>query len=666
MRKDMRGSSEFLEAEALFKALRQPGTGQISDATEVSCSADGNVVVFSGTLADKLEGTLPTRICRTVLATGETRVLTFGPGIDRSPKFSPDGQDVAFVSDRHEPGDFQLYLLDPGSGVVRSTPHVEGWVEYLHWSPDGTRILLGVAGHGADVSGGQGAVTSKPVPDDLPSWTPSVEDRDGQHRWRHAWIYELASANVAKLNFGPRNLWEATWCGSQTIVAVASDAPGEGLWYSASVFIGNSDNGGDARELYKPQAQLGWPAGSPSGKHLAIVEALCSDRWIVAGDLLLIESATGIIRKIDTSGVDVSCVEWRSDQQLLVAGHRGFETVIGLCDTRDATFVEIWSSVDISGGGRYVRVSGLGESGDCVLIGEGFARAPEIGVIRNGSYEAVKSFDLGYASRINGLAAAEGITWKSRDGLEVQGWLLRPSGDSPHPLVMNVHGGPVGLWRPFWLGRWNVFILMLINRGYAVFLPNPRGSSGRGQAYVRHVYGDMGGADGQDLLSGIDLLVQRGIADSKRLGVMGGSYGGFMTSWLITQDQRFAAAVALAPHTNQVTEHLLSNIPHFMALFLQDRYDNPGGKYFLRSPVMHARKAATPTLSICGALDRCTPPEEALQFHNALLENAVESVLVTYPEEGHGISRFPALVDYAARVVAWFDEHMSADRGREG
>jgi dipeptidyl aminopeptidase/acylaminoacyl peptidase len=103
-----------------------------------------------------------------------------------------------------------------------------------------------------------------------------------------------------------------------------------------------------------------------------------------------------------------------------------------------------------------------------------------------------------------------------------------------------------------------------------------------------------------------------------------------------------------------------------MALFLQDRYDNPGGKYFLRSPVMHARKAATPTLSICGALDRCTPPEEALQFHNALLENAVESVLVTYPEEGHGISRFPALVDYAARVVAWFDEHLGADRGREG
>ena len=133
-----------------------------------------------------------------------------------------------------------------------------------------------------------------------------------------------------------------------------------------------------------------------------------------------------------------------------------------------------------------------------------------------------------------------------------------------------------------------------------------------------------------------------------------------MTSWLITQDSRFSAAVAVSPHTNQVTEHLLSNIPHFMALFLSDKYNNPGGKYFQRSPVMHAEKVKTPTLNICGALDRCTPPEEAMQFHKALQENGVTSVLVTYPEEGHGVRKFPAAIDYAARLVAWFQEHMPA------
>jgi dipeptidyl aminopeptidase/acylaminoacyl peptidase len=168
----------------------------------------------------------------------------------------------------------------------------------------------------------------------------------------------------------------------------------------------------------------------------------------------------------------------------------------------------------------------------------------------------------------------------------------------------------------------------------------------------------MGGADTSDCLSGLDHLVGRGIADPARLGVTGLSYGGFMTSWLITQDTRFAAAVAVAPITNHVTEHLVSNIPQFVALFLDDHYNNLGGKYFTRSPIMQAHMAKTPTLSICGALDRCTPPEEAIQFHHALLENGVESALITYPEEGHGVHKLPAAMDYAARIVAWFETHM--------
>src|SRR4029077_19217902 len=108
------------------------------------------------------------------------------------------------------------------------------------------------------------------------------------------------------------------------------------------------------------------------------------------------------------------------------------------------------------------------------------------------------------------------------------------------------------------------------------------------------------------------------------------------------------------------SEHLVSNIPHFVALFLGDTYSNSSGKYFERSPIMHATKATTPTLNICGLLDRVTPPEEAMQFHNALLENGVRSVLVSYPEEGHGIRELPAAIDYAARVVGWFEEHMPA------
>jgi dipeptidyl aminopeptidase/acylaminoacyl peptidase len=664
MERDIRGTDLYKEIDALCRDIRQPGTGQISDAAEVHASPDGRYAVFAGTMLDALEDAPPTRICLTELSSGDTRVLTFGPNVDRLPKFSPDGRWIAFLSDRHRKDDPQLYLLDPKTGAAKPTPRVEGWVEYLHWSPDGKRILLGVAGHGADVAGGQGAVTSKQAAHDLPSWMPSVETGDESFRWRRAWVYELATDKVRRVSALEDNIWEAVWCGNQAFAAVVSPAPGEGLWYSARLVTAPISDGAEparGREIYKPKDQLGWPAASPSGRQLAVVEAVCSDRWIVAGDLRLIDTHSGKVRAVHTRGVDVTYTEWRSERQLLIAGHRGFETVVGLCDGTSASFTEIWRSLEVSTSGFYVKVAGFGEHGDCVVLGESFARAPEVAVIRAGKYQPIRSFDVGFKDHSAALASFEPLSWKAPDGLEIQGWLLKPArAKGPYPLVLNVHGGPVWQFHPLWLGRAGAALITLLKHSYAILQPNPRGSSGRGRDFVRHEAGDMGGAETHDHLAGLDYLVKAGIADPKRIGVTGGSHGGYMSSWLITQDQRFAAAVPVAPVTNYVSEHLIGNIPHFCSLFLNDKYNNPEGKYFTRSPIMHAHKVKTPTLNICGALDRCTPPSEAMQFHNALLENGVESVLVTYPEEGHGVRKFPAAIDYAARLVSWFETHMPA------
>jgi dipeptidyl aminopeptidase/acylaminoacyl peptidase len=661
MQRDIRTTPLFKEIEGLYETLRRPGSGCLTDAADLHASSDGRRAVFAGALTEKLEGAPATRIAMTELATGDTRVLTFGPGSDRAPKFSPDGTRIAFLSDRRKAGDFQLYLLDSATGAATATPPVDGWVEYLHWSADGTRILLGVAGHGADVSGGQGAIASKVSQESAAAWMPTIETGDESYRWRSVWIYELASDRVRQISRKTENIWEAAWCGNDRVAAVISPGPGEGLWYTARLAVLDLESG-TPRELLVPQDQLGWPAASPSGKYVAIVEALCSDRWIVAGDLRVVDVGSGSVRRVDTHGVNITCTEWRSDRKLLLAGHRGFETVVGIYDVQGDEFSQLWSSEELSTSGFFVSVSGFNDKGDCVLIGESFTRAPEIAQIAAGKYRAIKSFAVSAEANIATRAVTERIRWPAPDGLEMQGYLLRPPGPGPYPLVMNVHGGPIGHWRPMWLGRRSAHLLALIERGYAVFFPNPRGSAGRGQDFARHVLGDMGGADTQDYLSGLDRLVERGIADPKRLGVTGGSYGGFMSAWLITQDTRFAAAIPVAPVTNQVTEHLVSNIPHFVRLFLADHYSNPNGKYFQRSPIMHAQKVRTPTLNICGALDRCTPPEEAVQFHNALLEHGVKSVLVVYPEEGHGVRTWPALIDFGARVVGWLEEHMEGSR----
>ena len=659
MQRDIRSTALYAEAEQNYRQFRQPGTGQISDAAEVHVSPDGRHAVFSGTLVEKLEGASPTRICRTDLATGDTQVLTFGPHVDRLPKYAPDGRRIAFLSDRARTGDFQLYVLDAESKAAHPTPAVAGWVEYLQWSPSGKRILLGVAGHGADIAGGQGAVTSRQLATEMPSWIPQVETGDDVFRWRSLWLYDIEADTVRRIEAPGVNIWEASWCGNDGVAAVVSPGAGEGLWYSATLRLLDVSSG-ESRLLHQPRDQLGWPAGSPSGRHLAVVEAICSDRGIVAGELLVIETASGKVSRVDTRGIDVTYTEWRSDGVLLIAGHRGFETAVGIFELAKHSFTETWASQEVTCGGRYAAVAGLSDRGDCVLEAESFTRAPELAVIREGEYRPVRSFDLGYAALAAAIDRVEATRWHAPDGLEIQGWLLLPKGEGPHPLVLHVHGGPIWHFRPSCLGRSGAAFLMLLKRGYAVLMPNPRGSAGRGQDFARRVFGDMGGLETQDHLSGLDHLVARGIADPARLGVTGGSHGGFMTSWIIGQDTRFAAAVPVAPVTHWVSEHLISNIPDFCEISLGDRWTNVAGKYFERSPIFHARKVKTPTLNICGTLDRCTPPSEAVQFHNALLENGVKSVLITYPEEGHGVRGFPAAIDYAARVVEWFTAHMPA------
>jgi dipeptidyl aminopeptidase/acylaminoacyl peptidase len=659
--RDIRGTATYAEIEALCTAIRRPGSGLVSDALEPDVAPDGARVVFSGVVAAALEGGLPTRVCAVDLATGDLRILTAGPNVDRSPKHAPDGSRIAFLSDRRRRGDYQLHFLDPSTGEVSAAPTVDGWVEYLHWSPDARRILLGVAGHGADVSSGQGATTSALGQDGSPSWMPDVESGDDEAAWRRLWVYEIADGTVRPVGPPEANVWEGVWCGDDAAVAVVSPGPREGLWYSARLEV--LELAGGRREILVPETQLGWPAASPSGRRIAVVEAFCSDRLIVAGDLRLVDPTGGGARTIDTRGVDVTFATWRTEDRLLFAGHRGLESVVAIYDAAADRTTEVWASRELTTGGRYISLAPIGDAGDGVLLGENFTRAPEVAVLEGGAYRTVRSFDLGYADAAAAIAAVETVTWNAPDGLEIEGWLLRPEGEGPHPVVLYVHGGPVLLSRPTFLGRLPL-PLALVQHGYAVFSPNPRGSSGRGQAFARLVQGDLGGADSRDLLAGLDALVERGIADPTRIGVTGTSYGGFQSSWLVTQDRRFAASVPTSPHTNQVTAQLLSNISEFMPLFLGGRFDDPTGVYPERSPVMHARNVVTPTLSVAGALDECTPAEEAAQFHRALREHGVPTELVVYPEEGHGVRSYPALIDYVARAVDWFERHMPATQER--
>jgi dipeptidyl aminopeptidase/acylaminoacyl peptidase len=248
----------------------------------------------------------------------------------------------------------------------------------------------------------------------------------------------------------------------------------------------------------------------------------------------------------------------------------------------------------------------------------------------------------------------ESWTWTAGDGLEIEGLLLRPrEGSEPLPLIVGVHGGPTGCWSwsytPF-----GALGALMAQEGYALFLPNPRGSAGRGQEFARANLGDMGGGDLQDILAGVDSLVEAGIADTNRVGITGGSYGGFMAAWAITQTDRFSCAVPLASVTDWRSFHHTTNIGRFDSLFLDADPFEVGGEYEVRSPVVQAKHCKTPTLLIHGKEDLCVPVSQAQEMYQALVEAGCETELVLYPREGHGLMERDHIEDAWTRMRDWF------------
>lgn len=655
MERDLRETSLFEEVEAFYRSVLEPGFGSARPAGDPAPSPDGRWLAFRGERLDRLEGHALGRICLVGADGSGLRQVTHGPNDDSEPRWSPDGVHLSFRSDREAKGRHQVYLLDGGlPAEARQLTTLPGVVEWHRWSADGARMLVGLAGTSAEQADALGSGTLGGE-QEVPAWVPAVESSDDAEAERRSlWLVQVGSGEARRISSDARNVWEADWCGGGHAVAITSDGAGEDAWYGAGASLFDLETG-EERPLATSEVQLGWVAGSPAGDRVALIEAICSDRVVVCGDLRLIDVARGAMSPVDLGDVDASRALWLDDDRLLVFGRRGLTSLVLEISVGDQDVRELWTT-DGSMGELY-HPSGAAFNGGAAVLTSSHTRPPSIVVVSgDGTERAVAApRHAGHDVVLGAFARREVMRWKAPDGLEIEGLLTVPRGDGPFPLVLDVHGGPIGNADDRFPGTLDS---LLLSRGFAILEPNPRGSTGHGQDFARRVVGDMGGLDVGDVLAGVDAAVAAGVADPDRLVLTGGSYGGFMAAWIPTRDHRFKASVSISPVTDWWSERFDSSLGAWVGDFLGGEPLDISDEYSGRSPVLQAEKVTTPVLLTSGRHDRATPVGQAVEFYRALREHGVPSEVVVYPQEGHGVGEFPAIIDLATRTVAWFERFL--------
>ena len=648
--------------------------------SEPQISPDGRHVVYTQQRVDQKTEKKYTNLWVVSVEGGQPQQFTYGDQTDRAPQWSPDGSAIAFISNRRDEKQAQLYVIPFNGGEARPLTELKGQIGPFRWSPDGTRLVFNHRKKDAEAIAREEDEQKKELGVVARHFTRLTYKADGggflpQERW-HLWLVSVADGETTQLTDSPLyDELEPSWSpdGSQILFRSNRAEDLDLEWDADDLFLIPA-TGGEPQKLASPHGFKSHPTFSPDGQW--VVYYLHGDRhnsWFQTNLYLTPVDGSTPPRNLteaydlevshstinDSAGTPGSPPAWTPDSERVyfqVSRHGStllksvgvdggdLQEVIGPggavgafnFDAAGERLAYFWATIDDPG---QVRLHDL--------TSDATRQLTEV------NQELFAEFDLG---------ETEEVWFKGPDGNDLQGWILKPPGFDPaktYPAILEIHGGPMAQYGHAFMHEFS----FLAGQGYVVFYTNPRGGYGYGIEHCRAIHNNWGSVDYADVMAWTDLVLQKPYIDSERVGVTGGSYGGFMTNWIISHTDRFKAAVSQRSVSNFISMLGSSDLnTRWLSLFGADslpweNYEN----YWRQSPLKYFGNVKTPTLVIHSEQDLRCDIEQGEQVFVALKILGVETELVRFPEEPHGLSRGGRTDRRIVRlnhIVRWFDRFL--------
>jgi dipeptidyl aminopeptidase/acylaminoacyl peptidase len=634
-------------------------------------SPDGSTIAFVVTTVDQKQNRRRSAIW-SVPADGsrEPIALTTAPQSSNSPRWSPDGKTIAFLSARPAPGDAatdtprqQVWLLPLAGGEPRRVTNLLNGASGFQWSPDGSRLV---------VVGRSGPSDTARSPSDVRHYL-HANYKFNDSGWfddkrTHLWIADVASGRTTQITSGDDwNDSDPQWSPDGRKIAFVSDRTGKAFDSSHNTDVWVIDaNGGPLTKISDHTTGDNSPRWSPDGQTIAFLSSVPEKShpkiWL-ADVRLALSSSKGAPSRLAADGVDLipGGLRWAEGGKALY-----FET--GYKGTSQLFRVDLAArkAAAVTSGDRTVHLVDVNEKTNRLAYGVNDPTHLDdlyVADLNGRNEKPLTHLNAALWKQLQ-LSPVERVSFKGADGWDVDGFFMKPVGweaGKKYPMILTIHGGPAGQFGFDWYHEFQVYA----SHGWAVFFTNPRGSTGYGEKFERGIELNWGGKDYVDVMNGVDAaLAKYPWIDQDRLGVTGGSYGGYLTNWIVSHTNRFKAAVTLRSISNFVSDDGTRDGAYgHTDDFTGDIFEKHD-LYWNASPLKYAQNVKTPTLVLHSDNDFRVPIEQGEQWFRALQHFGVPSEIVFFPRENHNLTRTGEpkhLVESINWQVYWFERYIDGN-----